>query len=147
MLKRTLVIVSLGLLVADAAPAQTQNAIEQELIKLEQTLGDATIKKDRATFERLYADDYVYTHSNGSVLNKAQDIAETMASDSKWTSIKLSDFKVRVFGDVAIIMASETMQGSSKGYVPGPRRFTDVWVKRNGQWLMVGGQTTLTPAK
>ena len=147
MLKRTLVIMSLGLLVADPAPAQTPNAVEQELIKLEQTLADATIKKDRATFERLYADDYVYTHSNGSVLNKTQDIAETMASDSKWTSIKLSDFKVRVFGDVAIIMASETILGASKGYVPGPRRFTDIWVKRNGQWLMVGGQTTLTPAK
>ena len=147
MLKRTLVIMSLGLLVADAASAQTQNAIEQELIKLEQTLADAAVKKDRATFERLYADDYVYTHSNGSVLNKAQDVAESVASDTKWTSIKLDDVKVRIFGDVAIVTALETSLGAAKGYVPGPRRYTDIWVKRNSRWQMIGGQATLVPAK
>jgi ketosteroid isomerase-like protein len=105
------------------------------------------MKKDRATMERLYAEDYMYTHSNGTVLNKAQEIAESMSPDQAWTAHKSDDLKVRIYGNVAIVTGLSTLTGSSKAYVSGPRRFTEVWVRRNGRWQMVGGQSTLVPAK
>ena len=49
--------------------------------------------------------------------------------------------------DPAVVTGISTLTGSAKGYVSGPRRFTEVWVKRNGRWQMVGGQSTLVPAK
>ena len=108
---------------------------------------DAQFKKDRAGLERLLADDYLYTHSNGSVLNKAQEIAESMSSDVQWTDSKFADLKVRIFGDVAVLTGRQTIQGTAKGYVPGPRRIIDIFVKRSGRWQWVGGQATLEPTQ
>ncbi len=146
-MKRAHVVALLGLLASSRARAQATSAIEQEIIKLEQTVTNAQFKKDRAALERLLADDYLYTHSNGSVLNKAQEIAESMSSDVQWTDSKFADLKVRVFGDVAVLTGRQTIQGTAKGYVPGPRRITDIFVKRSGHWQWVGGQATLEPSK
>jgi len=145
--KHTLVVALLGLLASSRAWAQTTRAAEQDIIKLEQTVTDAQFKKDRAALERLLADDYLYTHSNGSVLNKAQEIAESMSSDVQWTDSKFADLKVRIFGDVAVLTGRQTIRGAAKGYVPGPRRITDIFVKRNGRWQHVGDQSTLEPTK
>ena len=146
-MKRTFVVALLGLLASGRARAQATNATEQEIIKLEQAATDAQFKKDRATLERLLADDYLYTHSNGSVLNKAQEITESMSSEVRWTDSKLADLKVRIFGDVAVLTGQQTIQGTAKGYVPGPRRITDIFVKRSGRWQWAGGQATLEPMK
>jgi len=96
---------------------------------------------------RLIADDYVYTHSNGAVNDKAADIKETMSDDIKWTDRKSEDLKVRTYGNVAVVTGQETLNGSAKNYVSGPRRFTEIWVKHSGHWQNVGGQTTLVPTK
>src|SRR2546422_7477109 len=45
---------------------------------------------------------------------------------SQWTDSKFADLKVRSFGDVAVLTGQQTIQGTAKGYVPGPRRITDI---------------------
>jgi ketosteroid isomerase-like protein len=145
---RVVALTVLGMLIAVPTYAQKQTALQQEVIKASQVLGEASLmKKDRATMERLYADDYMYVHSNGNVLNKTQEIAESMSPNMAWTAHKDDDLKARIFGNVAIVTGVSTLTGSSKGYVSGPRRFTEVWVRRNGRWQEVGGQSTLVPAK
>jgi ketosteroid isomerase-like protein len=147
-MKRHIALALLGVLVAVPAYAQKPNAQEQAVLKASEALDKASLlKKDRATMERLYADDYSYTHSNGAVLNKTQEIAQRMSPDDAWTANKIDDLKVRIYGNVAIVTGRNTLTGSSKGYVAGPRRFTEVWVRRNGRWQLVGGQTTLVPAR
>ena len=147
-MKRVIALTLLGVLVAVPTYAQARNATEREVIKASQLLDEASlIKKDRATMERLYADDYMYVHSNGTVLNKAQEIAESMSPDQAWTAHKSDELKVRVFGNVAVVTGLSTLTGSAKGYVSGPRRFTEVWVRRNARWQEIGGQSTLVPAK
>ncbi len=147
-MKRTTIVALLCLpLASGRALAQASSSVEQDIIKLEQAATDAQFKKDRAALERLLADDYLYTHSNGSVLNKAQEIAQSMSSDVQWTDSKLADLKVRIFGDAAVLTGRQTIQGTAKGYVPGPRRITDMFVKRNGRWQWAGGQATLEPTK
>ena len=146
-MKRTPIVAVLWLLGGSRVFAQTPSAVEQEIIKLEQTVTDAQFKKDRAALERLLAEDYLYTHSNGSVLDKAQEIAESMSSEVQWTDSRLADLKVRVFGTVAVLTGRQSVRGAAKGYVPGPRRITDIFVQRNGRWQWVGGQATLEPTK
>lgn len=147
-MKRNIALTLLGVLVAVPTYAQKANAQEQEVLKASQLVNEASlIKKDRATMERLYADDYMYIHSNGTVANKTQDIAESLSPDQAWTAHKSDDLKVRTYGDVAVVTGLSTLTGSAKGYVSGARRFTEVWVRRNGGWQMVGGQSTLVPAK
>ena len=144
-MRSVLLFALLGIVAPVAAQAQTGNAVEKEVAQLFHTLNDAGIKKDRATIERLTADDFIYIHSNGSATNRAQEIAETMSSGTTWTNSKIDDLRVRIYGDVAIVTGLNTLTGSAKGYVSGARRFTDVWVRRNGQWRTVGGQSTVVP--
>ena len=147
-MNRVIALTLLGVLVAVPTYAQKPNATEQEVLKASQVLDEASlIKKDRATMERLYADDYMYLHSNGTVNNKTQEIAEYMSPDLKWTTHKSDDLKVRIYRDVAVVTGLSTLTGSAKGYVSGGRRFTELWVRRNGRWQSVGGQSTLVPAK
>lgn len=142
-MKRTVVLILAGAIAGHVAWAQTAGPVEQELMKLAQAALDATLKKDRAALERVYADDYVYSHTNGGVLSKAQEIAQVMSGESQWTSDTASDMSVRVAGDAAIVTGLEVLQGTAKDYAAGPRRFTDIWVKRNGRWQQLGGQSTL----
>jgi ketosteroid isomerase-like protein len=121
-------------------------SVEQELVALDQAYNDAQVHKDRAALERLWADDYLYTHSNGSVATKAEDLADTMTGMS-WTAARLDATKVRVYGDVGIVTGRLTMVGASKSYASGARRFTDIFVKRGGRWQLVGGQTTMEQTK
>ena len=91
-MKRVIALTLLGVLVAVPTYAQKRNATEQEVLKAFQVANDASlIKKDRATMERLYADDYSYIHSNGTVNNKTQDIAESMSPDQVWTARNSDD--------------------------------------------------------
>src|SRR5262249_18183790 len=50
---------------------------------------------------------------------------------------------VRFYGDTGIAAGIETLAGTAKGYVPGARRFTNVWIKRRGQWQQVAGASTI----
>jgi ketosteroid isomerase-like protein len=76
---------------------------------------------------------------------KGQELADL--ANQNWTTSTLADMKVRVIGDVAIVTGVQTLQGSAKGFIPGPRRFTDIFVKRNGRWQIIGRQMTLTSNK
>ena len=137
----------LALFVVSPGAAQAPSATDQTVLKLDRELIDALFTKDRTAFEPLLADDYVYIHSNGTVANREQEIAQTMASDVKWTASNLSGLKIRVYGDAAIITGTLTHTGSAKGYVGGARLVTHLWVKRNGRWQTVGGQSTIVPTR
>ena len=137
----------IGLAVASLAgilvSAQQSGPPADEVIRLERAVIAAEAKKDRAALDKMYADDFSYIHSNGMVANKADDLASSVSPDINWTSSAFDDAKARIYGDAAIVTGSETLVGTAKGYVPGARRITDIWVKRNGEWKTVGGAATI----
>jgi len=143
-MKEVVFAAALGILTA--LPGYTQDsAASKEVTAAFNALNTAQLKKDRATMERLMAEDYLYVHSNGAVANKAQEIADNMSGEINWTGSKEDDMKVRLYGEVAIVTGRQVLTGTAKNFAAGSRRFTDLWVKRNGQWISVGGQTTLAP--
>jgi ketosteroid isomerase-like protein len=120
-MKRVAVIavVLVPLLAASRGWSQTAGPVERELMDLVQRYNDAQVKRDRRALEQLWADDYLYTHSNGAVMNKAQDIADTMSGEMTWTAARLDGMKVRVYGDVGIVTGQLTMEGTAKQYASG----------------------------
>lgn len=123
-----------------AAPAESAS-VEQKLIKLETELGDAWPKRDAASMDRMLADDYMGTGTDGSVWTKAQ-ILELVKSDERSSAIS-DDWKVRVYGDVVVVMGRYTFKMQLEGKeVTGQERFTDTWVKRAGRWQCVAAHTS-----
>jgi hypothetical protein len=144
MLNRLTSAIGIALAIGATLAAQT-GSIEQEVIKIDRAFDEATMKKDKAALERMLASEYFYIHSNGQTSDKATEIADSMQMN--WTSSKLDDLKARSYGDVVIVTGVQTLTGSARGYVSGARRYTNIWVRRNNQWQIVGGQATLVPAK
>jgi len=143
------VVVVVGMLVAlSPVWAQTPSAVEQELLKLESNWGDALLKNDTAALERIYADEYLFTDSEGVTWNKSQDLANTKSGASKITSFKLEDMKVHVYGEAAVVTGKTILKGTFQGKdISGQHRFTDVFVKRAGRWQCVATQSTLISKK
>jgi ketosteroid isomerase-like protein len=113
-------------------------SVEQQLKKLEVVWGDAGIKKDLAALDRVVADDYSSIDEAGNVQTKAQGIAALKSGEDVNTSQVLSDMKVRVYGDAAVITGKAVVAGTHKGQaIGGTFMFTDVWVKHGSSWQCV----------
>jgi ketosteroid isomerase-like protein len=122
----------------DWTSAETASA-EQELVTLEKRWNDSWVKRDPAFLDRILADDYIGTRSDGSVFSKAQEIADMTFSENVVAYIASDDFKVRVYGDAAVVAFRFTTKEQNKEGkdIGGQYRTTDTWVKRAGRWQCV----------
>jgi hypothetical protein len=144
-MKRIAFAVSVVVLVFGVAIlAQTQTAsVEQELIKLENAWNEALIKHDWAFIDKILADDYITTNSDGVVSTKAQEMATLKSGDIVVTSAVADDFRVRVYGDAAVVTFRYTDKSQTKGKdTSAQERITDTLIKLAGRWQVVAEQVT-----
>ena len=129
-----------------AAGSGTQAGVEQALTKIEHDVLAALLKKDVAAFGQHFADDAVLFPPDGSPQTKTQLLADLKSGDLAIESSQISDLKVRVYGDAAVVTYITTDKGKYKGTdISGRYRWTDVFVRRDGAWKIVAGQGTPIP--
>jgi len=146
-MKRIAVTVCVVVLVlAVAAWAQTLKAlpksgsVEQELIKLENDWNDALLKHNWAFLDGIMAEDYTWTDYEGTVITKGQSLASLKSGEDVFTSAVGDEFKVRVYGDAAVVSGRFTAKEMYKGKdVSGQFRTTDIFIKQAGRWRCVAG--------
>jgi hypothetical protein len=100
----------------------------------------AGIEQDKRWFERMLMEDFVCILSDGRVIDKTQFLALPGGSLS---SSQLEDVKVRVHGDTGIVHARYAWafaDGKS-----GVTIYTDVYVRKSGQWRVASAQLTRLP--
>ncbi len=133
------VVLVLAVAVIAQTPSQpTSGSVEQELIKFEQDWAKALVKSDLAFLDRILADDYISTDSEGTVGTKTQEIATMKSGDYVLISTVLDNFKVHVYGDAAVYFGRSTDKAQFKGKdISGQYQWTDTWVKRDGRWQCV----------
>jgi ketosteroid isomerase-like protein len=87
----------------------------------------------------LLADDFVITIEDGSVYSKAGYITHSADSETHVEVAELSDLKVRIHGDVAIVTGAYHERGTSNGKrYEYHDRLTDVWMKSSGgKWQVI----------
>jgi len=102
----------------------------------------AVVKGDVARLEKETSDDYTFINLNGQLSGKAQMDA-IKSGTIKLTSNELSDLKVRVYGDTAVVTGRSDAKGTiGGGPSRGPVMFTRVYVKKDGRWQSVAFQQT-----
>ncbi len=86
----------------------------------------------------LLAEDFVITIEDGSIYSKAGYITHS-ADDSVHVEVaELSDLKVRMHGDTAVVTGAYHKRGESNGKrYEYHDRLTDVWMKIGGKWQVV----------
>jgi|SRR5262249_17853374 len=117
---------------------------EDQIKKLEEMRNQAVLHSDVATLDRMTSDDYTFITLRGEMRTKS-DILKGFASGSfHYESREVSDLKVRVYGDSAIVTGRSVQKGMENGKdYSGDYRFTRVYVKQKNRWLTVALQTTL----
>ena len=117
--------------------------VQEQLKKLETDRSAAIVKGDVETLEKQTSDDYTLINMNGQMSDKSQMVNAFKTGQSKLTSDDLSDLKVRVYGNTAVITGKADVKGTLAGNdATGQIMFTRVYVKKNGRWQSVAFQQT-----
>jgi ketosteroid isomerase-like protein len=94
---------------------------------------------DVRRFREILAEDFLCSNPDGSLVDKAAFLEQT-ARPVTITGLAIADVKVRILGDVAIIHARTSYRTADGEHHNG--RYTDVWARRDGQWLTVSAHVT-----
>jgi ketosteroid isomerase-like protein len=86
----------------------------------------------------LLSEDFVITIEDGSVYSKAGYISHSADASVRVSVAELSDLKVRMHGDTAVITGAYHEKGRSGGKTYEYQdRLTDVWMKSGGRWQVI----------
>lgn len=86
----------------------------------------------------LLSDDFVITVEDGSVYSKAGYISHTADAKVRVDAAEMSDLRVRIHGDTAVVTGAYHEKGESSGKpYEYHDRLTDVWMKVGGKWQVV----------
>jgi hypothetical protein len=126
--------------------AQSGGDTAAAITKLENDSVKADLAGDKAFTEKYLADDWMGCDSSGKWFTKAQ-VLKMIADpkNNKYNSEKISDLKVRVYGNAAVATYTDTYDA----IVSGEHRTrtilsTDVWAKIGPDWKQVSSQGTTT---
>ncbi len=132
-------VLAAAILASPAVPSR-----EDQVVAAERAWSDAYLRHDLSALSRLLADDFVGIDGRGMVSDKAAEIEEArppQPGTSALVAEALSDVRVRLYGDTAILTAINTARFSPS---PGETaestiryRRTTVWVWREGRWQCV----------
>ena len=130
-----LVLLPLGVIASQEGAAGN---VAQTLIGIENDWAKASKAGDGDALAPILANDFVQVDSDGSLRGKSEVIARMKGG--KWTTNEVSDMKVMVHGDSAIVTGTWTGNGTTgEGRaINGKERFADTFVKMpNGKWQCV----------
>jgi ketosteroid isomerase-like protein len=126
----------------------TDNRSEAAVRQVEELFNVARSRADVATLGRILADDWTITHSDGSTDTKTKYLSDLSSGARKFDYVKQDEFSVRLNGDTAVAAGFTDSRVQYNGQPQGGRlRFTRVYVRRNGQWVMIASHATISTAR
>jgi ketosteroid isomerase-like protein len=111
-----------------------------EIEQLEEAWRNAVLKSDTTALGALLSDDYIAITASGTLQTKAETLANIRNRKTHFTSLTLSDRKLRFYGMTALVTSLAQVQGTTPdgGDVYGAFRYTRVYVRdAQGQWKIV----------
>jgi ketosteroid isomerase-like protein len=118
-----------------------QDQEEQSVAKAVENLRNALINPNKATLDRLAADELSYGHSSGMIQNKAEFIEALTSGKSDFVTIELTGQTVKVVGNTAIVrhlFSATTNDGGKPGAVK--LSILLVWQKQKDEWKLLARQ-------
>jgi ketosteroid isomerase-like protein len=120
-------------------PTQTGSA-QADIIALEKSWNEAELRHDHVALARLMSDDLVLTEPDGSVINKAEEVAFTADPGAHFEVLESHDLKVQIHGNAAVVTCAYHEKGTFHGKPFEHRgRYTDTWGRHNGTWQCIAG--------
>jgi ketosteroid isomerase-like protein len=120
------------------------NSVRKELKTLDKEWSSAMVKDHAETIGRFLSDDWIIIGPEGNVIDRARFLAAVHSGDLSHESMVSDDWRVRSYGDTAVVTAGARSKGKYKGRAFATNeRSTSVFIRSGGQWQCV--LTHLTP--
>jgi len=127
--------------VPSARPSSESEDV-RTLKQLEQDWLDAYRDGDAEKMGRILADDFVGRWGDGSTTDKRGTVEPVRTGADKHSANKPVECNVRIYGDTAVVTGIQTEQSVLNGRDgSGTYSYTDIFVKRRGQWQVVASET------
>ncbi|HEY8310473.1 MAG TPA: nuclear transport factor 2 family protein [Gemmatimonadaceae bacterium] len=117
---------------------------QDELLALEEQTRIAFLNGDIPTLERLWSEDFVVNSPMQVIRDNAQVIEQLRSGRIRHTAYTVDIERVVRFGDVAIVMGRDLVDGPPDGKVVR-RRFTNVWQLQDGAWRTIARHAHVSP--
>jgi len=157
-------VVALPLLAAEP----TDRSAEADLRATIEELRTASVKGDTQKIVASMTDDYLQTDISGLVQNKETwlknyfiPLAELIkAGKFRWETYDLKDLEIRIYGETGIVVGALEAKGSGAHFdveqhawiadpsasFAGKLRFTRVYIRREGKWMLAALQNAILPS-
>ena len=143
---RQLLAVRLGVVMMAAAclsgALHASDDVEDELVALERAQAAAVVSLDFAALDRVYADDFRFTHGTGVVQNKTEWLEALRAGQPVYVSREHELLEVEPHGDIVVTYGQLRIHSRLDGADNRFRaRYVRVYAKRSGRWQLVSHRT------
>ena len=106
------------------------------------------LQPDVQALSALLLDDWVLTHSDGRVEDKAGYLGDLARRTRVNHAIDNAEVQVRQHGNTAVVTGRTTQRGVGRdGPFQGEFRFTRVWILAEGRWRMAASHSSRAPAQ
>ncbi len=122
-----------------AQSAKQNAALEQEVRKLDLANAEAVLRGDLATLDKLWAEELTVNSPNNKVTRGGKTVLELVRSGAiKYSSYVPEIESVLIHGNAVIVMGREMVirTGTPDAGQTVRRRYTNIWMKRKGRWLL-----------
>jgi ketosteroid isomerase-like protein len=119
-------------------PPQQISETTSKILALEGKWNEAYKRGDVAAMNSLLADDFVITTEDGATFSKSGYIAHCGDPDNRVLVSEMTDLKVRVHGNTAVVTGAYHEKGTLKDKpYEFHDRMTDVWMLIDGRWQVI----------
>ena len=117
-----------------------KDTLEQEIRKLDLAQAEAILRNDFGALDKLCAKDFTVNNPRGEISRGNEAVKELIRSGViNYASFVREIEVVLIHGKTVIVMGHETLvpnENSPQAGQTARRRYTNIWMKRNGKWLL-----------
>jgi ketosteroid isomerase-like protein len=111
---------------------------ESEIKELDKKRTEALADNDTAWLSKLYANDFIMITSTGEIRTKADQLKDIGSGIIGNQKAEENYLKFRFYKNIVVVYSETTSQLTRSGITDSSmRRFTRVFLKRNGQWQLL----------
>ena len=147
-MKKQLLILIITVSVSSIVSGQQQKIQDSDqtaILRLESDWAVALINHDESVFNKLLADDFIYTE-NEKMYTRKEVIQSVMLVTDTVRSAYNEDMQVLIKDKTAIVTGWLFVNGKgAEGLFKRKYKFTDVWYNEKGKWQLIAAHDYLLP--
>jgi ketosteroid isomerase-like protein len=140
MVKYVILAIAMFVIVPRLAAQSDNNALREEIRKLDLAHADAIFRGDAEALDSLMDDDITVNHPTNRIVKEKKELLGLIKQGViRYTSFERFPETFLFFKDMVVVMGNETVvpaKGAPNAGNTLQRRYTNIWMKRDEKWRL-----------